>query len=53
MLFEAIFSTELKFNSAVVYPGRILHAGNIKKQFEAPKDKSDWRLTITSLLHTA
>jgi hypothetical protein len=52
-LFEAIFSTELKFNSAVVYPGRILHAGNIKKQFDPPKDKSDWRLTITSLLHTA
>jgi hypothetical protein len=52
-LFEVIFSTELKFNSAVVYPGRILHAGNIKKRFEPPKDKSDWRLTITSLLHTA
>jgi hypothetical protein len=52
VLFEAIFSTELKFNSAVVYPGRILHAGNIKKQFDPPKDKSDWRLTITSLLQT-
>jgi len=53
VLFEAIFSTELKFNSAVIYPGRILHAGNIKRQFEPPKDKSDWRLTVTSLLQSA
>src|SRR3984957_3865711 len=52
-LFEAIFSTELQFNSAVIYPGRILHAGNIKRQFDPPKDKSDWRLTITALLQTA
>jgi hypothetical protein len=53
VLFEAIFSTELKFNSAVIYPGRILHAGNIKKKFDPPKDKSDWRLTITALLQSA
>jgi Family of unknown function (DUF6445) len=53
VLFEAIFSTELKFNSAVIYPGRVLHAGNIKRQFDPPKDKSDWRLTITSLLQSA
>ena len=53
VLFEAIFSTELQFNSAVVYPGRILHAGNIKKHFDPPKDKSDWRMTITALLQSA
>jgi hypothetical protein len=53
VLFETIFSTELKFNSAVIYPGRILHAGNIKGQFNPPKDKSDWRLTITALLQSA
>ena len=53
VLFEAIFSTELQFNSAVIYPGRILHAGNIKRQFDPPKNKSDWRLTITSLLQSA
>ena len=53
LLFEAIFTTELKFNSAVVYPGRILHAGNIPRQFNPPKDKSEWRLTITALLQTA
>ena len=49
-LFEAIHSNELKFNSAIVYPGRVLHAGNIEKHFEAPQDKSGWRLTITALL---
>jgi Family of unknown function (DUF6445) len=53
VLFEAIFSTELQFNSAVIYPGRILHAGNIKRQFDPPKDKRDWRLTITALLQSA
>jgi len=53
LLFEAIFSNELKFNSAIIYPGRILHAGNIKRQFSPPKDKSEWRLTVTALLQTA
>ncbi len=52
-LFEVIFRNELKFNSAIVYPGRLLHAGNIEKHFEAPKDESRWRLTITGLLRTA
>jgi hypothetical protein len=50
-LFEAIFSAELQFNRAVIYPGRILHAGNIKRQFKPPKDQSEWRLTVTALLH--
>ena len=50
LLFETVFSTELKFNSAVVYPARILHAAKIGKQFNAPKDRSEWRLTITALL---
>src|SRR4030081_3855346 len=53
LLLEAIFSNELKFNSAIIYPGRILHAGNIKRQFSPPKDKSEWRLTVTALLQTA
>lgn len=52
-LFEVIFRNELSFNSAIVYPGRVLHAGNIERHFEAPKDKSRWRLTITGLLRTA
>ena len=52
-LFEAIFSNELEFNSAIVYPGRVLHAGNIEKHFAAPQDQSGWRLTITALLQTA
>jgi hypothetical protein len=52
-LFEAIFSAELQFNRAVVYPGRVLHAGNIKRQFQPPRDKSEWRLTITALLQSA
>jgi hypothetical protein len=49
-LFETIFSTELKFNSAVVYPARVLHAAKIEKQFTPPKDRSEWRLTVTALL---
>jgi Family of unknown function (DUF6445) len=51
VLFETIFYNELKFNSAIVYPGRALHAAKISRQFNAPKDKSEWRLTITALLH--
>ena len=53
VLFETTFSTELKFNSAVVYPGRILHAANIDRRFSPPKDKSEWRLTVTALLESA
>ena len=52
LLFEVIFSNELKFNSAIIYPGRILHAGNIPRQFTAPKDKNEWRLTVTALLQS-
>ncbi len=52
-LFEVIYSNELAFNSAIVYPGRVLHAGDIEKHFDAPKDKSGWRLTITALLQTS
>jgi hypothetical protein len=50
LLFEATFSNELQFNSAIVYPGRVLHAGNIDRQLSPPKDKSEWRLTVTALL---
>ena len=52
-LFEAIFESELKFNGAVVYPARILHAARIEKGFERPKDANGWRLTVTALLHVA
>jgi hypothetical protein len=51
-LFETVFSNELKFNSAIIYPGTILHAANIKSQFNPPKDESEWRLTVTALLHS-
>jgi hypothetical protein len=51
-LFETIFSNELRFNSAIIYPGRVLHAANIKRQFEPPKDQSEWRLTVTALLQS-
>jgi len=50
LLFEAIFSNELRFNSAVVYPCSVLHAANIPGRFERPNAKSEWRLTVTSLL---
>lgn len=50
LLFETTFSNPLKFNSAIVYPGRILHAGNIRSPFAPPREQSEWRLTITALL---
>jgi hypothetical protein len=50
LLFETTFANPLKFNSAIVYPGRILHAGNIRSPFVPPRDPSEWRLTITALL---
>jgi hypothetical protein len=53
LLFETIFSNQLKFNSAIIYPGRILHAANIEGQFKPPQDKSEWRLTVTALLQAA
>jgi hypothetical protein len=53
VLFETIFSNELRFNSALIYPGRILHAANIEKQFNPPADQSEWRLTVTALYRTA
>ncbi len=52
-LFEVLHSNELQFNSAVIYPGRVLHAANITKELEPPRDPSEWRLTITALLETA
>ena len=51
-LFESVFASELKFNRAIVYPARILHAARIEKQFNAPRDRSEWRLTVTALLYT-
>lgn len=53
LLFETVFSNPLKFNSAIVYPGRVLHAGNIQGPFHPPRDRSEWRLTITALLQPA
>jgi len=49
-LFERIHSNPLEFNSAIVYPGRMLHAGNIPPVFTAPRSTDEWRLTITSVL---
>jgi len=51
-LFETTFSCPLRFNRAIVYPGRALHAGNMEKGFRPPQDKTGWRLTITALLET-
>lgn len=51
LLFETTFTNPLQFNSAIVYPGRLLHAGNIASPFVPPRDPSEWRLTITALLH--
>lgn len=51
-LFEAVFSNELRFNRALIYPGRVLHAANINKGFTPPRDKNEWRLTVTALFET-
>jgi hypothetical protein len=49
-LFERIFSNPLAYNSAIVYPCRALHAGDIPAELTPPSSKNDWRLTVTSLL---
>ena len=51
-LFERVYSNQLQFNSAIIYPGRILHAGDIERHFKPPQDQSEWRLTVTALLQT-
>lgn len=53
LLFEQVFACELKFNRAIVYPARVLHAGKIDEQFVPPQDRSEWRLTVTALLVAA
>lgn len=50
-LFETIFASELKFNRAIVYPAGVLHAASIPKDFEPPRNQTDWRLTVTALLY--
>jgi len=52
-LFETLFSSELKFNRAIVYPAGVLHAARIAKHFEPPRNQSEWRLTVTALLHAS
>jgi hypothetical protein len=52
LLFEVIYSNELKFNSAIVYPAGALHAASIDRHFQAPRDRKDWRLTVTALLQS-
>jgi hypothetical protein len=51
LLFETIFASELKFHRAIVYPAGVLHAAKIAKDFEPPRDQSQWRLTVTALLY--
>jgi hypothetical protein len=53
VLFETVFSAELRFNRAIVYPARVLHAARIQPQFCPPKDQSEWRLTVTALLNSS
>ncbi|MBV8806216.1 MAG: hypothetical protein JO042_14255 [Sinobacteraceae bacterium] len=52
LLFEVIYSNELKFNSAIIYPAGVLHAASIDRLFQAPRDRKDWRLTVTALLQS-
>jgi hypothetical protein len=52
VLFETVFANELKFNGAIVYPARVLHAARIQNPFDSPTDRSEWRLTVTALLRS-
>ncbi len=52
-LFEAIFSAELRFNRAVIYPGQDSPRGKYPKTVRAAQDQSEWRLTVTALLQAA
>ena len=49
-LFQQIGEVEACFNRAVIYPGNLLHSGNIRELSAAAADPAQGRLTISSFL---
>lgn len=52
-LFERIHSQQPRFNRLVLYPGRILHSGDIAPDYAGAHGPADGRLTITALCRLA
>ena len=48
-LFEPIHRQEPRFNRMLLYPGRLLHAGDIPSDYAGASGVEDGRLTITTL----
>lgn len=49
-LFQQIAEVEACFNRAVIYPGNLLHSGNIRELAASAADPAKGRLTISSFL---
>ena len=52
-LFEKIHESTAAFNSAIIYPGTILHSGVIRNDLPLPSDPSQGRLTINGFFRPA
>jgi Family of unknown function (DUF6445) len=51
-LFERTHSVDSAFNRIVIYSGNVLHAADIDGSLFNGNDKSQWRLTVTSLINS-
>ncbi len=49
--FEKIGTVQAKYNRLVMYPGCVLHSGDIKKQYALDPSTKTGRLTVTSFIH--
>lgn len=49
-LFQQIAQVEARFNRAVIYPGNLLHSGQIRQMTAQAADPAQGRLTISSFL---
>jgi hypothetical protein len=52
VLFERTHSVDSAFNRIVIYSGNVLHAADIDGSLIDSDDNSQWRLTISSLIHS-
>ncbi|WP_052417718.1 DUF6445 family protein [Cellvibrio mixtus] len=48
--FEQIMSVDARFNRLVIYPGNVLHSGNIGPDFRFDPDPASGRLTLNSFI---
>jgi hypothetical protein len=51
-LFERTHSVDSAFNRIVIYSGNVLHAADIDGSLFNGDENSQWRLTVTSLIHS-